>query len=377
MSMITTIKNNLVNIPGWRTRRKIVVFESDDWGMVRMTSKKAYYRLKRKGYPIGQSIYNKYDRIESDEDILGLMEVLNSVKDKRNKPAKFTLNNIVANPDFPKIKEDRYENYTYEPFTKSLERYSDSSNVMRLYQEGIQNQLFQPQFHGREHLQVNNWLKKLQNQEAAFIDAFEEGMYTINAEENNTCLKECLDGMSTYSDTDFSLVTKSISEGICLFKKIWGFTSCSVIAPCYTWHSNIEPCFKENGISYIQGARAQREPLPNYQKRIKRHFQGQKSPSGLIYLIRNVHFEQAQNENIDWVDSAMNEIKTAFRWNKPAIVSSHRVNYIGTLDPENRSRNLRLLGNLLKNIVKNYPEVEFMSSDELGNLITGKEVCAE
>jgi len=30
---------NVANIPGWRTDRKIVVIESDDWGAIRMPSK--------------------------------------------------------------------------------------------------------------------------------------------------------------------------------------------------------------------------------------------------------------------------------------------------------------------------------------------------
>lgn len=369
MSVVNRIKNHLVNIPGWRTRRKIVVFESDDWGMIRMASKSAYNRLKQKGYPIDQSAYNRHDRIESDDDVLGLMEVLGSVKDKNDRPAKFTLNNIVANADFPKIREDKFKKYTYEPFTTSLKRYPDTSNVMQLVREGIQSHLFQPQFHGREHIQVNNWLKKLKNQDPAFVDAFTEGMYTINPPKGMSCLEECLDGMATYSDADFSFVTQSINEGTSLFEKIWGFQSSSVIAPCYTWHSDIEPCFKKNGISYIQGARAQREPTYTFEKKIKRHFQGQKSSSGLIYLIRNVHFEQVEDKNKDWVDHAMKEIATAFLWRKPAVISTHRVNYIGSLDAANRSRNLKSLERLLKEIVKHYPTVEFMSSDELGALI--------
>ena len=32
---------NLSNLPGWRTSRKIVVIESDDWGTIRMPSNKA------------------------------------------------------------------------------------------------------------------------------------------------------------------------------------------------------------------------------------------------------------------------------------------------------------------------------------------------
>ena len=132
----------------------------------------------------------------------------------------------------------------------------------------------------------------------------------------------------------------------------------------------MENDFKLSGVKYIQGARAQREPsLFNQKPRIIRHFLGQRNKEGLIYLIRNVNFEQVENTSVDIVASALNEIDTAFFWGKPAIISSHRVNYIGSVVPENRNRNLVLLKKLLNRIVEKHPTVEFMSSDKLGDLI--------
>jgi hypothetical protein len=61
----------------------------------------------------------------------------------------------------------------------------------------------------------------------------------------------------------------------------------------------------------------------------------------------------------------MKQIETAFRWNKPAIISSHRVNYCGHIDPNNREIGLSALKNLLDQIVNKWPDVEFMAADEL------------
>ena len=91
---------NLTNARGWRTNRKIVVIESDDWGMIRMSSKKDQKELKKRGFNISQCPYNLNDRIENDRDLEGLGEVLLSVKDNKGNPAKFTINNVVANPEF-------------------------------------------------------------------------------------------------------------------------------------------------------------------------------------------------------------------------------------------------------------------------------------
>jgi len=46
------------------------------------------------------------------------------------------------------------------------------------------------------------------------------------------------------------------------------------------------------------------------------------------------------------------------------------LNFIGAINEKNRTQNLQLLEELLSKIMKRWPDVEFMSSDELGDLIT-------
>ena len=67
----------------------------------------------------------------------------------------------------------------------------------------------------------------------------------------------------------------------------------------------------------------------------------------------------------------MKEIEIAFNCNKPATISSHRVNYMGTINPENRAEGLKKLDQLLGAIIKKWPEVEFITSMELGDIING------
>jgi len=45
------------------------------------------------------------------------------------------------------------------------------------------------------------------------------------------------------------------------------------------------------------------------------------------------------------------------------------MNYIGSIDPANRSRNLKLLSVLLNEIVKKWPDVEFLNSQQLSDLV--------
>ena len=47
----------------------------------------------------------------------------------------------------------------------------------------------------------------------------------------------------------------------------------------------------------------------------------------------------------------------------------HRVNFIGYINSNNRDNNLPKLDQLINNILKKWPEVEFMAANELGQLV--------
>ncbi|CAF3700014.1 unnamed protein product, partial [Rotaria sp. Silwood1] len=137
------------------------VFESDDWGTIRMPSKETQEKLLKlgvnadknyynnndslesnedmealfevlskykdkngsKGLEVDKCPYNSNDALESNDDMTQLFETLDSVKDKNGNPAILTANNIVANPDFEKIKADNFQKYHYELFTDTLKKY--------------------------------------------------------------------------------------------------------------------------------------------------------------------------------------------------------------------------------------------------------------
>jgi len=54
------------------------------------------------------------------------------------------------------------------------------------------------------------------------------------------------------------------------------------------------------------------------------------------------------------------------------VISTHRANYIGSISKENAENGLRELKKLLNEIIKRWPNSEFMTSTELGQLINEK-----
>ena len=368
------ITRNLLNLPGWRTNRKIVVIESDDWGAIRMASVKAYKHFANNGFPVNACPYNSNDALESNSDLELLFETLSSIKDSNGKPAIITANNIVANPDFERISLSGFQQYFYEPFTETLKHYPEHHLVESLYAEGIEKQLFKPQFHGREHLNVARWVKSLQEGDKATRMAFDQSMFSVHSEKKPLYLNEFMDALDGGSAVELDSKSDIITDGLNIFKNIWGFHSKSFIAPCYIWSSKLESSLAANGVEYIQGMVNQMEPIaaPGFTYKKIYHYQGQRNKLGQHYLIRNAFFEPATNPNFDWIDDCLNRIEIAFKWKKPAIISAHRLNFIGYLNPENRGKNLTLFIQLLNKIKKNWPQIEFMSSDQLGDLIKYK-----
>ncbi len=361
------------NIPGWRTNRKIVVIESDDWGSIRMPSRKIYEKLLKAGLRVDLCPYNKYDSLASEEDLSALFGVLTKFQDKNGNHPVITANSLVANPDFEKIKDTGFKEYHFEPFTKTLERYPNHSGSFKLWQEGMEKKLFHPQFHGREHLNVRRWMKQLQMGSKETMLAFENQLFGISTNITTEKRKSYLAALDWDDESDLAYHKELLSEGLDLFEDFFKYKSTSYIATNYTWDPEIESTLAGKGVRFIQGAGTQSKPGLSGNTLI-RHWLGQKNAFGQTYLTRNCSFEPSLNEKKDWVSSCLKEMEIAFFWKKPAVISSHRLNFIGFINESNRNRNLKYLESLLKTIVKKWPEVEFLSSEQLGEVIISKEL---
>jgi len=356
----------------WKTSRKIIVFESDDWGSLRMTNSASYNRLVKQFPDFGKDYYSKYDSIANVDDFNCLFEILQNYKDMNGNHPLITANTIVANPNFKKIRESNFEVYYYEPFNETIGALEDGKEILEKWKFGIEKKIFHPQFHGREHLLVKPWLYELKNGNEIYLKAFDEGVYSVPSKSTVYKKRDNLQAALDYVDSeDLQMFQENyINEGVKIFHDYFGYKSKSFIAPAYVWSRNLEHTLLKNDIRFIQGTSIQMEPskFKNKYNRILRYV-GQKNKCEMIYLARNVFFEPSSDRNFDWVGNCLSRIEKAFKNNTPAIVGVHRVNFIGSLDPTNRKENLLLFNKLLKMITEKWPNVEFMTSDQLGNLI--------
>lgn len=367
MGLIDQIKRYGQNLLGPRTDRKILIIESDDWGSIRMPSDSVYQQLASKPYQVDKDPYLKYDSLASNDDLTALFDVLSSVKDKHGNAAKITANCIVANPDFEAIRAANFEEYIYEDFRTTLARYPNHDKAFTYWQEGMNKQLFQPQFHGREHINIYQWMQALQEGDELLHEAFDHQMISISSVPCKLTFGY-MEGLDYFSLKEKATKSEVLKDGFRLFEEAFGFSSKSFIANCYVWDSELESVLKTHGVRLIQGIIKQLIPDLNsadhtYQYRY--HYMGQQNKIGQRYLIRNVFFEPSMEPGKDWLSEVIQRIGIAFRLGKPAIIGSHRLNYIGNIDEENRTKNLKLLKDILQEIVAIWPDVEFKSTDQL------------
>ena len=364
-------RKELYNMFGWRTKKHLVVIESDDWGTIRMPSREVYEEFLRRGIRVDRDPYCRYDGLATKHDLENLFDVLHSVKDVNGHPAVITANTLSANPVFDKIKESGFTQYYYEPFTETLKRDAAHADAFELWQQGMAEVVFQPQCHGREHLYVKKWLRTLQNGDAVTRTAFDLGTWGLTAQVDPKMRGYYMGAFNSGEDADIRAFEAIIDDALRMFKEIFGYDSLSFTPTTYTWNPKIEPCLVRHGVKYIQSTFQQKIPLDDDRTRkiTYRGFQGTKTKAGLIRLFRNCFWEPSTKENNDWYGDCMKRIEIAFKHGKAANICAHRLNFIGSIDSKNTDKNLPEFKRLLQEIVKRWPDVEFVTSDQLGEII--------
>jgi len=364
MSLIYDIIINLKNIPGKRFKRKLVIIECDDWGSIRMPSREVYDKLLKSNIPVNGNRFNSYDTLADKEDLEFLFEVLLSVKDKNSHPAVITPVTNVANPDFKKIKESDFTQYFYEPFTETLRRYGRHPETFKIWGKGIEMGIFLPESHGREHISVQIWLQKLREGNKQLRFAFENEFVSVPLEGLYWAVQEFRPEFYFNNLNQVDFLKNSIIDGVKLFKKLFNYIPHSFVPGNAIFHPSFENTLAETGVKYLYVNHFSHIPDKHGKLKLKYYRAGNTTSQGLTYYTRNCAFEPTDS-GYHGLDLTLKQIEAAFRWGKPAIISTHRVNFIGGIEKGNREKGLTELKLLLTTILNKWPDAEFVSSAEM------------
>ena len=361
-----SIRKAFSNIPGWRTDRHIIVIESDDWGSIRTRSRSDYDEMIKAGLQL-DTIFTKYDCLESNTDLERLFEVLGKYKDSTGRHPVFTPMCIVANPNFEAIKDKDFTEYIYESITETCKRYPNHDRVLNLWHEGVKNRLFVPALHGREHFNYSRWMENISTNKGMRI-AFEHQSIGSNCYKGELIM-EYLGAFKPSHRSDLPMLQQVVLDAGHLFEKVCRYKPTHFIAPNAEPAYGLDPSFAQIGIKYMTNAKLRHHDMGDSRYRREFIWLGKYYKElDIINITRNGAFEQVDPGH-DWLSECMGDISCAFSFKKPCIISSHRVNYIGSIDEKNATNGLLKLDELLKEILKRWPDVEFMTSTELGEII--------
>lgn len=302
----------------WRCQEPVLVFESDDWGLMRRASSAL---LKQVGKP-GQWAD---EELETPDDLEKLYCTLEQYRDPHNRPACFVANFITGVPDFERIAHSHFITYSDVPLGQA-----SAPGLKAKWLEGYARRVFFPQYHGRAHLCPDLWLQDLRDDVAGARLLFEAGCVGGLA---------LLDGQGWRYHSEYmnwkqgqplsgEKLQNWVRPGLAYFRDLHGFSSQSTIAPHYIFTRDTLPAWRQGGIRFIQGTNC--EAL---RRRDGSYFEiraalGERR-DGLMLMPRIVKFEPRPQRPHQGVDQALARMQSAFKSHTPAVVDTHRINYSG------------------------------------------------
>ena len=358
MSIKSRIKSRLRLLTALKCKQPIVIFQSDDWGMVRSPVNKDFIA------DYGEPKIWAYDQLESVEELELLYQVLCKHKDANGYHPLIEANFIVSNPDFIATKEVDYQSIILKPITQ----YPD---LIKKWKEGVTKRIFIPQYHGRLHFNYERMLGMIQNDTASKdifdlqfhggVNNYKHGGWALHSE-----YQKWEDG----SEMPYMQLLEWLNIGISDFQSAFGYLPKSTIAPQYVFTPTTAKAFVEMGFKVVQGTNMQMYKKNN--KKISRNVPtGSTFYKGLVALSRNVKFEPSRG-NIDWkYKAAIQKCKKLINNNIPIIIDSHRINYVGKFAEEGMEELDSLLGALTN------MGCIFLSSEEFGEAIMNDGVYRE
>ena len=347
--------------------KKYICFESDDWGSYRLPlppKRNSIYQLPIQLDELGAEFFNRFDAIENSNDVDALVNTL--LDAGRNQALdfqypKFTFLHATRNPNFEKIQASGFKEYYSESIEDSYLKTWGSSSLIAT-KNAISENIIRAEFHCREHLNIPFWLKQLKKGDHETLLAAENEFWSfINKNPNQVFYQASFHLNDSCDISDYQDILKTGLED---FKLLFNYSSKYFVAPNAPYSNQLLPILKDQGIQLICGGRMQIEPLGNGKNKRVFRIPGIKWFDGFYYVKRNAFFEPADKSK-DWVDLCLKQISNAFSKDQPAVISSHRVNYVSGGTVQNRDHGLSELNKLIHLIYKNWPEVEFITSNQL------------
>lgn len=319
----------------WREpvlRRPILIIESDDWG----------------AGPFEQAIA-----------LHKISTLLQSICDRKGRPAVMTLGIILEVPDGPRIAATHCTEY--HPLHLTDPRFDATRSTI---QEGIEAGVFSPQIHGQCHY----WPRALMD--AAKNTPAVRGWLTAPEPASTEDLPSHL--QSRWVDASSlpsqplppDAIQPAVATEACDFQTLFGNVPKVAVATTFVWSDAVESAWAQSGVEAIitPGHRATCRNAAGQPDCIDASvLTGERSLSDQIYLVRDIYFEPALGHQ---PQRLVDGLQTRTRQGRACLVETHRFNFLQAMDSS-----LATLEAGLNAALAACPNLRFITPHELARAI--------
>lgn len=323
----------------WREpvlRQPVLIIESDDWG----------------AGPLAQA-----------EALIRLSALLRGIRDVSGRPAIMTLGVILEVPDGVRIAASG--GAAYHALTLADSRFASVRTAML---DGIQAGVLVPQLHGQSHYwpaaildaartdsDVRNWLL---SPEPASTETLPPHLQTRWTDASSLPSKALLP----------ETIQQAAAFEAATYQTIIGQAPSVAVATTFVWNEMVEDAWAKAGIEAIvtPGHRATHRDSTGQPGGIDATMlSGESSPTGPVYLVRDVYFEPALGQGPARLVEGLSQ---RVRQGRACLVETHRFNFLQSLDAS-----LVALESGLNSALTAYPALRFISPLELAHAMTARD----
>ena len=312
-------------------RHPVLIIESDDWG------------------PAPDIHAERLNR---------LVEILSDYRDTRGRHPMMTLGVVLAVPDTHRIRQDNLRHY-YRLYIAD----PSFDSIRETMQAGVASGVFAIQLHGMEHFWPPSVLAAARTD--SNLRDWLAGNELPNTEDLPSPLQSRWTDCSSLPSSPIAEdeIETAVKEEVEAFRAVFGYKPRVAVPPTFVWNDAVERVWYSAGVRVVvtpgqrfvgrgQDGKLQAigPPLRN----------GQMSPSGPMYIVRNEYFEPAMGHTAQRVLKALGKNRRTAR---PTLLETHRFNFTGK--PDVAESAYLELETLFAEALALYSDIAFMSTEEL------------
>ena len=313
----------------------VVIFESDDWGPGPRDQTQALNKLR--------NILCRYTDATGRHPVITLGINLAAPQVTQSEAARLTYNRkLLSNPEYARLLE--------------------------AVNRGVSAGVFALQLHGTEHYcpqvlidvaskdaQVREWLIKGDQYSELLPDHLQSRW--LNARALPTV------------EHDPDSINDAVAQEVKIFKAVFGAKPRVTVPNTFAWTDSVEKAWAASGISYLItcGKRFTGRDSSGYLVSDNKEIVNGEQRNGLTCLVRDAYFEPVKGHR---AEDALKIVGGYVDCARPLLFETHRFNFVSLNSKAEQS--FDELDCLVREIVQKYPEVRFISSEELGDAFIGQ-----